>query len=185
MIKETLLKILRCRQVRILLILLFAAVCGAYLYHDFRLDLTAKFEKLPDVSIFNVKLNKEINGRQWQFVSPKVETKDNILYADELKVRITEKSGAVNNISAKKGSFSKEKDFVKLSEASGRLISKGKALELNSGTAEYDVKNDAWKFGGELCLSDGRMTVTADSGSFDNKSGMCRVKGKGKVAWEE
>ena len=153
------------------------------MYRDFYLDVTTKFEKLPDISVYNLKLNKEINGRQWHFESPKVETKDNILYSDNLKVAFTEKNGAVNRIFAEKGMVSKDKDMVKLINSRGELVTHGKIVSLNAGTAEYKVKDDSWTFDKSLQLSDGRMTVVGESGYFSGQSGECKVKGHGKISW--
>ncbi len=177
--------ILRSRGVRIILLILAAAVCGGYLYHDFRLDVTTKIEKLPDVVIHNVELNKEINGKNWKFVSPKVETKDNVLYGDNLDILITEKDGSKNKITAKKGIFSREKNIVRLTDAKGDMYSNGKVLKITAQQAEYEAENEIWNFGSGLELTDGRMSVTGGRGTFKTKNGDCRVKGGGKIVWEK
>ena len=179
------LNVLFSRRSRIIFLLLAAAVCGGYLYRDFRLDLTTKIEKLPDVVIHNVELNKEINGKQWKFVSPKVETKNNVLYGDNLDIQITEKDGSKNKIIAAKGIFSRDKNIVRLISAEGDMYSNKKLLKMTAGSAEYDAENEIWIFGSGLELTDGRMTVIGNSGTFKTKNGDCRVNGGGKIVWEK
>ena len=169
----------------ITLLLFLVALCGGYLYHDLRLDKLVKIEKLPDVVIHDVKLDKVINGRRWRLVSPRVETKDNILYGDDLDVTITEQDGTESHILAKKAIFSHEKNDLKLSQAHGTMISGKENYEMTSGAVDFDAKNNVWNFTQEVSLTNHETTVKGQTGYFNSETGACRVKGRGKIIWEK
>ncbi len=177
------LNVLFSRRSRIIFLLLAAAVCGGYLYRDFRLDLTTKIEKLPDVVIHDVKLDRVINNRRWRLKSPRVETKDNVLYGDNLDVIINENDGTESRVYAKKGIFSRDNGNLKLENAKGTMTSGDKTYDMTTGIADYNEKNDVWIFSGKLFLTDQETILTGESGSFNSVSGDCQVKGGGKISW--
>lgn len=173
------------KKVWITFLVLLAVVCGGYLYRDLRLDKFVKVEKLPDVVIHDVKLDKMINDRRWRLFSPRVETKDNVLYGDDMDVTITEKDGTESHILAKKAIFSKENDNLQIINASGTMVSGQDSYAMTTGAADYNSKTDIWNFKNNVSLTNHETTVTGDTGYFNSGTGDCRVKGRGKITWEE
>ncbi len=168
-----------------IVLILSVAVLAACLYHDFYLDVTTKIEKLPDMSISNVKLDKKINNRHWKFDSPEVQVKDNVLYTDNIRVDIAEKNGQTSTINAKHGVVSKNKKNVTLTGVDGFLASDGRRLMLQAETAEYDAKQDSWHLSDNLNISNNKFKITADKAVFENKTGTCRINGRGKITWRK
>lgn len=166
------------------LILLVALLCWRF-YHDFRLDLTTKITKLPDVVIHDVKVDKMINGRRWRISAPTVKTQDNVIYGYNVNLIITEDDGTESHVVAKEATFSKDYNQLTFSNAKGDMISGKKNYTLETGKAEYNTKAEFWNLSGKLMLTDHEMTVTGDSGTFDSVKGDCRVKGGGKISWKD
>jgi len=166
------------------LILLVALLCW-YFYRDFRLDITTKFTKLPDVVIHDVKVDKMINGRKWKISAPTVKTEDNVVYGYNVDLVITEQDGTESHIIAKEATFSKDYDQLSFTNAKGDMISGEKSYALETGKAEYDIKAEVWRLNDKLSLTDHKVTLTGDSGTFDSAKGDCSVKGGGKISWKD
>lgn len=166
-------------------LILLVVVCAYYFYRDLRLHLTTKVVKLPDIVIHDVKVDKVINGRRWRLRSPRMETKNNVLYGDNLDVNIIEEDGTESHIFAKKGEFSRNNNDLKLTDANGTMVSGEKKYDMKTGNAEYNAKDEVWFFSNKLSLTDHETTVTGESGSFNTKSGDCSMKQGGKISWEE
>lgn len=173
------------KQVLGFFLFLLVVLSGYYFYRDLHLHLTTKIEKLPDMVVHDIKVDKMINGRRWRLVSPRMETKNNILYGDKLDVTITEKDGTESHILAKKGIFVRENSNLQLTDAHGTMISGNKSYGMETEHADYNAQSEIWTFTGNLMLTDHETVVTGQTGVFNSKTGDCNIKSGGKISWDE
>lgn len=162
---------------------IFALVMGGYLWHDLHLSGGDGVENIPDVVIENIKVNREVNGREWLFTSPKVEHKDGVVYGQSLDVTITEKDGRKSHLKAGRGTFMRENNDISLERTNGSVISGGRPYEIASGKADYAASGDVWNFSDNFMLAGGNVTVKCRNGSFNTNTGECRITDGGKVTW--
>ena len=149
---------------------------GIYLWRDLHLtDL--KTAKLPDVVVENIRLERDVNGNHWTFVSPRVEHRDGMVYGDSLDVTIAGRDGTKTKVAATNGTFARSNDDVTLKNAFATYIRKDKKYFLRSGSVYYTAARELWTLSGGVTLSQGNVRITSKNGLYDAKSGDCVMSG--------
>lgn len=162
--------------------LFLAAVGVYYLWRDFNLS-NIKRIPVPDIVVNNIEIEREIDGKLWHLTSPMVEHKDGLLNGRSLDVTITEKSGKVTAIFAERGIFTRSNEDLTLFNANAEMRENDKKYNLKSGHVEYVSKTEFWTFTDNITLTDGKMTVEGSEGTFDGRSGSCRLPKGGTITW--
>lgn len=165
--------------------LVFIAVIVAFLWRDFTLANRAGDIILPDIIVENIEIDREISGKQWKLISPRVEHKDGLFYGESLDITITESDGKITRISADKGIFTRADNNIEMTSADAVVTTKENVYSLKAGKVEFDAAKELWSFSNGVMLSNGKITVEGADGSYDSKSGECTVTGGGVVTWKE
>lgn len=165
--------------------LVIIVVFAAFLWRDFNLYGKISVVKLPDVVVQNIEIDREINGKRWKLISPRVEHKDGIFYGVSLDITITEDDGKVTRIKAESGVFTRSSNDISMVSADAVMREKEEEFKLTAGGVEFEAATEFWSFSDNVTLSDGKLTVNGKEGSYDTKSGLCTVKGGGTVTWKE
>lgn len=165
--------------------LVFIAVIVAFLWRDLNLANRAGDITLPDIIVENIEIDREINGKQWKLVSPRVEHKDGLFYGESLDVTITENDGKTTRISADKGIFTRANNDIEMTGADAVVTTKEHVYSFKAGRVEFDAAKELWSFFDGVMLSNEKITVEGTDGSYDSKSGECTVTGGGVVTWIE
>ncbi len=165
--------------------LIFVAVIMAFLWRDLNLANRAGNIPLPDIIVENIEIDREINGKQWKLISPRVEHREGLFYGDSLDITITETDGKVTRINAKKGIFTRANNDIEMTSADAVMKAKDNVYDLKAGRVEFDAAKEFWSFFSGVMLTDGKITIEGKEGSYDTKSGECAVKGGGVVTWKE
>lgn len=159
------------------------AVLGAYLWRDLHLGDNYSDVRIPDVVVENIEVEREISGKMWKFISPRVEHKDGVIYAQSLDITITESDDAQSKIYAADGVFYRESSNLSLNEAKGVYNKGDKSYTLASGVASYDAALELWSYTGGVELSDGAVVANAADGRYNMKNGDCLLSGDSMVRW--
>ncbi len=165
--------------------LTFVAVIAAFLWRDLNLAKRAGEIPLPDIIVENIEIEREINGAQWKLISPRVEHREGLFYGESLDITITESNGKVTRINADKGVFTRANNDIEMTSADAVMKEKDKVYDLKAGRVEFKAARDLWSFFKGVMLTDGKITVEGQEGTYDAKSGECTVTGGGVVTWKE
>ena len=172
------------KKLIVLTVILVIAVGAFYLWRDLNLSAMNKMP-IPDLVVENIEIERMINGKKWNLISPRVEHKDGIVYGDSMDVTITDPAGRVTHIYADKGTFTRENNDVSLTSADGVMRENAKEYNLKSGNVKYEAAAEKWNFDDGVALSDGRMLIEGKKGYYDTKSGECRLTDGGTITWSE
>ncbi|NLD05101.1 MAG: LPS export ABC transporter periplasmic protein LptC [Synergistaceae bacterium] len=165
--------------------LVFIAVIVVFLWRDLNLSNRAGDIPLPDIIVENIEIDREINGKQWKLISPRVEHRDGLFYGESLDITITESDSKVTRINAVKGVFTRANNDIEMTSADVVMTEKNNVYNLKAGQVEFDAAKELWNFFNSVMLTDGKITVEGKDGSYDTKSGECIVTGGGVVTWKD
>ena len=140
---------------------------------------------LPDIIVENIEIDREINGAQWKLISPRVEHRDGLFYGQSLDITITESDDKVTRINAHKGVFTRSNNDIEMTSADAVMKEKEKVYNLKAGRVEFKAAKELWSFFKGVMLTDGKITVEGKEGTYDTKSGECKVTGGGVLTWKE
>ncbi len=165
--------------------LIFAAVIIAFLWRDLNLANRAGDIDLPDIIVENIEIDREINGKQWRLVSPRVEHREGIFYGDSLDVTITDPAGNITRVNAEKGVFTRASNDVEMTGADAFVKDKNGEFTLTAGRAEFKAETEQWFFSDGVILTDGKIKVEGKEGIYDTQRGKCIISNGGVITWKE
>ncbi|MEG1602652.1 MAG: LPS export ABC transporter periplasmic protein LptC [Cloacibacillus sp.] len=171
-------------KIILLTVVAVTAVGVFYMWRDLNLDSIKKVP-IPDVVVENLDLNRVIKGDTWKFRSPRVEHKEGMVYGDSMDVTITSPNGRVSHITAEKGVFSRANNDLTLKNAVGRMQEKDKVYDLKSGNVFYEAAKENWHFSDGIELIIGKIKVSGKNGTYDTKSGDCKITNGGLITWSD
>lgn len=160
-----------------------AALLGIYLWRDLHLSDKGSV-KIPDIVVENINVERDVNGKHWILISPRVEHKDGIVYADSLDVTVLEPDGKKTNILSDSGTFTRSNNDLTLKSADGTLNEKDKKYNLKAGDVYYKAADEMWNFTNGVVIGDGKVCAKGNSGYFASTSGDCFLSGDCVVTWE-
>ena len=169
------------RSIFVIAAISIAAIIGSFLWRD--LHLTGSNVKIPDIVVENINMERDINGKHWTFISPRVEHRDGRVYGDSLDVTIDEGNGKQTKILAKGGTFARANNDLTLDDARGTLVQGGKAHSMTAGSVFYKASEELWTFSRGIVLSDDKTVISGRDGSFASKTGECALSGDCVVTW--
>lgn len=164
------------RMIFTLAIAAAVALMGVYLWRDLHLT-DIKTAKLPDIVVENIRLERDVNGSHWTFVSPRVEHRDGMVYGNSLDVTIKGKDGTSTKILAASGTFARSNDDVTLENTFATYVRGDKKYYLRSGSVYYAAARELWSLSGDVTLSQGKIRIKGKKGSYDAKNGGCELSG--------
>ena len=165
--------------------LIFVAVIVVFLWRDLNLAKRAGEIVLPDIIVENIEIDREINGKRWKLISPRVEHRDGLFYGESLDITITESQAKVTKIKSYKGIFTRSNNDIQMTSADAVMTDKGKVYNLKAGKVEFKAAKELWRFSNSVILSDGKLMIEGKEGSYDTKSGECTITGGGVITWKE
>lgn len=165
--------------------LLSVAVIVVFLWRDLNLANRVGNITLPDIIIENIEVDREINGKQWKLISPRVEHKNGFFYCDSFDITITEKAGKITKIKADKGVYSRSSNDIEMTNADAVISDKSDLYNFKAGKVKFDAAKELWSFSDNVMLTDGKIKVEGQEASYDTKSGKCIVTGGGILTWKE
>lgn len=152
------------------------AVMGVYFWRDLHLT-DIKTAKLPDMVVENIRLERDINGDHWTFISPMVEHRDGIIYGKSLDVTIGGKDGTKTKILAVNGTFARSNNDLTLERPFATYIKGDKKYFLKSGSLYYKAADEMWNLSNDVVLSQGKVRITGKTGYYAARSGDCEMSG--------
>ena len=165
--------------------LLSVAVIVVFLWRDLNLANRVGEIPLPDIIVENIEIDREINGKQWKLISPRVEHRDGFFYGETLDITITETETKVTKIKALKGVFTRSNNDIQMTSADAVMTDQGKIYNLKAGEVEFEAAKELWRFSNSVMLTDGKLIIEGKGGSYDTVTGECVVTGGGVVTWKE
>lgn len=165
--------------------LVFIAVIVVFLWRDLNLAKMGSDIPLPDIIVENIEIDRDINGKHWKLISPRVEHRDGLFYGEYLDITITESADKITRINALKGIFTRANNDIEMTSADAVMTEKNDIYNLKAGKVEFDAAKEIWNFFNSVMLTDGKITVKGKDGSYDVKSGECIITGGGVVSWKE
>jgi len=165
--------------------LLSVAVIVVFLWRDLNLANRVGDISLPDIIVENIEIDREINGKQWKLISPRVEHRDGLFYGDSLDITITETETKITKIKALKGVFTRSSNDIQMTSADAVMTDQGKTYNLKAGGVAFEAAKELWRFSNSVMLTDGKLIIEGKDGSYDTRSGECAVTGGGVVTWKE
>lgn len=165
--------------------LLFIAVIVFFLWRDLNLANRVGEISLPDIIVENIAIEREINGKQWKLISPRVEHRDGLFYGESLDVTITESEGKITKIKSSKGVFTRSSNDIQMTSADVVITDQGKIYNLKAGEVEFEAAKELWRFSNSVMLTDGKLIIEGKEGSYNTRSGECTLTSGGIVTWKE
>lgn len=157
------------------------AVLGGYLWRDFH--LTGREEKLPDVVVENLEVERVIDRRKWNIVSPKIEHRDGKIYGDSMDVTVLAESGDISTFYAESGVFMRKSGDIKLSRVTGSAVKGSDKISIAAGRADYDAGDKIWRLADGVFMSNDKFEIRGPSGLYDDTKGTASVTGGGTAKW--
>lgn len=162
---------------------LFIAAAAFYLWRDFHLKANVSDMPVPDILVENIEVNRNIDGKDWRFVSPRVEHKDGVVLGQSLDISVKDRDGGESRLFAASGTFLRDNNDVTLNKAYGAISSGGALYELTAGSADYIQSENVWFFKNTVKVSDENMDITGREGYFDENSSECLISGDARAEW--
>lgn len=164
--------------------LLIAVVLAVYFWRDLHLGV-GDMTKIPDIVVENITVERDIEGKHWTFISPRVEHKDGMISGQSIDITIKEPSGGESKLFALEGTFARDNNDVTLRQADGEMLQGGKKYSITAGEAYYEAVAETWHFSEGIVLKDASVEVRGAKGSFNMKFGECRLTNGCTVRWKK